>query len=721
MLTLFFIKVNKKNMNKLYFSNNEIFSIDHVLGTIWKLRKNGNDYQFEYFCTMDLSSEIEKVYYFSNHLFIHTADHKLYCFNRKNKAKKENKFSNHIRILEEPIHSDNSIHENFVDDNIDNCLLSEKNGNLFYQKDNKIYLIVQGKTPYDLLNLSFCVELVENKSYSKYLIVFPFEIKNIRFLDNVIEFETNGMKNIIIPDTLKWIYYQNNLNHSNYKYIYNKLTPVIFLKTENKIYSIGIGIKLVEQDFNDIAVSDDKFILKNSNNITVFHKNDDIETIVDSFSKYFINVVGKCYILDITDETNTKVNASFFVKDSQDYFNVSKMKQYLITNDSIVGISHSNVLHYYYIEKQISSSYYLDDDVIFHKIADNTILIEKNGKYYILDQGTRKVINYKFETIQSVYDNNYYDNMYSFIIECSIDKLDQFLNLCSHFPINELTRINISYTSMKEYISSGDGTTRDFFDDISKQLLSKYFISESSFTRFNKEEINKLTEYQARNLGFLINVVLYNNGKFNFHFPLNFLELLTGEKVKGYEMELFIQEREPEIYNSLLKIKEHPDKIKELGYEKYLDCLKQLCRYEEIDSNGILDHIKCGFFDYYISEYFKINSITTDAVLTETRINVDDILNNLTISENKKIDGFKEKFETFVKKLTKEELKILLKNWTGSSRIFKNEFQISFLEDPDVDIKFSTCCSLLQINIKMLDNYDILFDTLKVPYLVMVD
>lgn len=721
-------------MNKIYYSNNTFFCYDQALKTIWILVKDDNNYYFDPFITLKKCSEFENIYYFSNSIYIQTKDSKLYYVtNYFSKKKSENSIFDYVQISHKSSETDseNFDNEQLIDENVSNCFFVEKNGNLFYQKNNNIYFISITQKPQDLLDINFNIEVLECNNYYKYLISFPFEINDIRFLDNVIEFKSNNTNNFIIPSIKpRWIYYENSLEDIEYKYLYNKFLPVIFLETKDKIYAISTGSKLIEQDFNDIVVNDNIFIIKRDDDIIIFHSVFEPSVLNISFTKYIVNIIYDYVIVNISDNEDEMFNHSFFKMNSKYFLNIAKMKEYYSNENIIIAVSNENKVYYFFTRSNIKLFAELNTDENFIKIVEDSIIFEKNNEYYALflenDTFVKGVkIDKRLVHSEKIYDTDEYDYHYDFIIDIAKNKLDQALKLSSFFPSHEHIKLSVSYTCIRKIISHGDGVRRDFFDEISKQLLDKYFIAEGNFTRFNREQIDKLTDNQANNLGYLFNLILYNNGKFNFHFPLNFLETITDKKINGYEMEYFIQEREPDIYKHLLNIKNHPDQINEYGYQSYEECLKSLCRYEELNNNDDVIYYICnGFTDFCDSEYFKINICTTDYLLSDTKpANRQLFIEKLEIEEfdgvNKSI--FESNFRNFIVDLTELEFRVLLKNWSGSSTIIDKEYLVCFAKDSKQDINFYACTNTLQIDIRMLNDYNVLFDIIKTPFTTMID
>jgi hypothetical protein len=128
-------------------------------------------------------------------------------------------------------------------------------------------------------------------------------------------------------------------------------------------------------------------------------------------------------------------------------------------------------------------------------------------------------------------------------------------------------------------------------------------------------------------------------------------------------------------------------------------------------------------FDFYMSgDYF----IDRKLLIKNLKIKLSHLSGQKVelIKENEDIT--KEKFTRLFNSLSEEKLKILIKNWSGTSIINKSyDYIIIIDKHPNINVYFRACTVTIEINNNLLENNNdsdtILIDILTTPCNNMID
>lgn len=543
-------------------------------------------------------------------------------------------------------------------------------------------------------------------------------------MDNVVEFQSKNAINVIACAFYpRWIYYPRITSAARqYIVITTDDLPKVFLKADNDFYVIDSSVH--KKNYTNIITIEglDDYIIKTSKK-TLLCSEGESKKIKDPYIDNLIAIINDFRIVEL--ENNKKFR---FEKNGNSYLNVAYFEKYIIDSNCIVGYKNNVVTVFSYLEEKKEFSYNLPSTRKSIILSSNYVFCYDNEDYQVLDfdandkfeKVTTSMINSSIIDMMDNYEHEYYFN-----IEMDSNKLETFLNLCSFLPNNAYIRLYFFLAKQKEHYYSGDGVILGFYDTVVSQFYSKYLIADNSFSEFNMKEINKLSDNELINLGHMIHIILINAERYSFYYPISFLASILDREPRNRELSYFIYSRDPILWKNLELIKDSPEELENSGYENYSSCLRKLCKYE--GRNNKIDLIAKGFNFIEIQNFDAFNFPTLDLYLSqEPIIDRDLLISRISISESRDsiIKDFKDKFIKFISNISEEELKNLLRNWTGSCKITKGDYKISIYKDclSDIGIKFSTCSREIRIKTRMIkDHFESLFDILKTPYSNILD
>lgn len=315
--------------------------------------------------------------------------------------------------------------------------------------------------------------------------------------------------------------------------------------------------------------------------------------------------------------------------------------------------------------------------------AEEIILIKSNGKYFyrfldfemksfmeiIFDQEAHslkvqhKLIKYPSKLKEA-------EDLISLYISVDSSKLDKLLAISEMIDNRANIFINSTYDS--EVISCGDGQRRQFFDLAMEEFQNRFLIKYNHLTEFN-DEIMKYNQNELFYLGSMFHMIMtIKKIHLNIRLPLVLIKNILKKDFTIQDLEFFAQKEDPIAFSNLKK-------IQSTGSDSYEECLRSLCKYSgKIEFDVISKQIYKGFkfysrvrkiktmnfatLDYYLSGPYLIDrsKLSDQIIITqELSTKFSDLI----------INSIKEKLLS----LPEEKLSQLLKNWTGSSVIERDQ------------------------------------------------
>lgn len=659
---------------------------------------------------------------------------------------------------------------------------------IFFMKKGELFVSQRNLTPNNMIiNKKLGLSSILHKNTNGtiyYKLIFPFDVDKISFGYNFVHLTAGRYHHILTYDedtkNLIYVYFKTDIKITTNDIYFNLIDTTIYLrdKSTNTIYKYCHMI----QDIKEFSDGRFKNIITSPSgdieSILICVKPDGLYLDEGVLQKTIEYHELMDYIIDI----NTYNDSSLIIVDCDSpvrivshnknlFFNVHDIIYYKIVDTGIIYYDNTNTL-YYCTNQILSESDYNTMEVdkistlyefyyiyIFKNIPDvitnisfsnHLILIESDSRYYYhtidtelfrVDKFTEIIImddpiNEKLVSKHYVIRNEKsYKVTIPLFIGVNSNRLEKLLNITEMLRGN--VNFNMNLMDGKKTISYGNGVKREFMDTAICEFAEKYLVKHSICVDYNIEEIKKLTKDQLYCIGTMLHsVICHNLNHLPIRLPLTLICAIAKKEPSIAELEYFIKMQDIDTLRTIQKYKFDSEKLQELGYESYEECLKFICKYyhygNEINNEirFINQTIASGFRNYNEVKNLSIMSIpTVDYFLSgDYLLDRDLLLKNLHV-HNKTADNtdYYVIISEYLKSLSEENLTNLLKNWTGSSTIKKEKYEIYIEANDDTiknDIYFGTCNCSIFINERILSNPEtrhFVLNLLCVPINTMVD
>lgn len=586
--------------------------------------------------------------------------------------------------------------------------------------------------------------------------------------------------------TIGWLYFNTDLKidpnniyliDSGTIFVYHCQSLYKYFLKDHKIHVVSTNVESIFFERDDVNFMYCSYLIRKKDGLysfeyTIDDKNvyvasiDDTMTIIDAA----VHTISHIYVIK-TDEDwkykiinyNLYINASIikFYKISLSYailydsdisqllmFNVDKIKpkKYNLTEVNILGS-----------DEKAWSVYKFDnipDNIVNISFTHDIILIKTLDKYYYKTFhdyqrkkyqkfGKGKFIELSFDSKKLlvninknniVYSNKYFesDNYQIVYVNLGSDNLSKMINVMDLFK--NISDFAIQYIVNNKTVSSGDGPKREFIDSAIGTFFKKYLIQHNILTEFNLDLMKDFSEDTLESIGFMLHsFICYNLSSLQFMLPLRVFKYISDKEITVDELEYFLKIEDPEMSKQMLKFESDPEgfNMLETDYDNYADMLLHKTYYVNSD-NKTLDNVAraigTGFKNYHnvpnlkymnyptLNYYISgINLIDRDALINLMRYPLD--------------DDYKIYYEYFIKQIKimpEDDLKKLLKNWSGTSILQKSgEYTINIgkIYNNNVGVNFSTCNKSITINQDIVQdsNSDMILNLLISPTSLMID
>jgi hypothetical protein len=521
----------------------------------------------------------------------------------------------------------------------------------------------------------------------------------------------------------------NQPNPSEYS-VTSRYGAVITFKPE-LYYSMTFGSKMITDStvkliLSKSTITDFMYYSGNQMIILCIQPNNDYD-----FERKVIDIRGKYIVLDVGLVTNYYIcyDSATIVYSSENNINILSMNA--LENPS-------------YIRSELNRWY---SHLVLHDLGPvakftandrNMVIYNEHEailfKDYVSGLVTIKVImNENVDIIDhsllATPFDPYFESTIKIYVKQNESAFDQMMIL--FFTHQQMTKFNLHYKSGSNIISEGNGVQREFFGNAWTEFKDQYLIQPPNkfYTQLNIEKMNNLEPFELEIIGYALYYTLLQQIKLPFRLPLDLLYFIHATKWNREMLEYFA---EIENSDAFLKIKPFRDDIEkfnqlETGHVNYISTLLSLIDFPpitELNSKErvrIYKSIKTGFywdmmntdenalfvtkirsmnvatFDYMISDRVKIDR---EKLITTLRIITDDEFNDLILT-------YKQFVRDFIFSLTENELRIMLRNWTGSSNPDLNELILRVNKkiinsNVEVDYVISTCEKSLAIKVDLI-------------------
>lgn len=626
---------------------------------------------------------------------------------------------------------------------------------LFFVKDTKICIFYPEISVRNVVKKHFnlSTKYIKKEQFSYIELILPFDYceSDIEMKENYIHIYNKEYHHIISTDTnndkIFWLYFKTDMTIDKMFYVSSELS--LYIENDGCLYKYMYD----NHEFNKISDKDEKYFLVKD----YLDDNDAYICYILRQDGLYQGTNEKCinykymlkHLVDINSYNpelilvNHKDDIKFLESSTSLCINVRYLKYYKLYSSGIIYYDNDE-LYICTSQKinipditQISIKDICDKDYYCYmfnnipkpiediKFTSSLILIKSNGKYYyrenIFINSTESTINTFTEII--LYDNDnsqmVYNNMilrkektYEYTIDLYIDinsnKFDKLLNIIDILKYD--TDFAIVYKSNDETISYGDGVKRELFEYAIEYFVNNYLIKHNVLSEFNIKKLATFNDNELINIGKMLHAyICYNLTHLPIRLPLVLLKHIKGIKISLEDLEYFAMHEDPELYNKISMYRNNPEEFENLSmnFKSYNEYINYICKYKyaSIDSkeiNRISKLIAKGIIIYNdIKNLSIMNYPTLDYYLSgEYKINRELLINNLKINDNDDLYSEQEKIEIknkiidIIKRLSEENLKTLLRNWSGSSVVNEKEKYIITIVSNNknpADILFRTC------------------------------
>ena len=308
------------------------------------------------------------------------------------------------------------------------------------------------------------------------------------------------------------------------------------------------------------------------------------------------------------------------------------------------------------------------------------------------------------------------------------DTLRAYVIMNSNVPkLVRLTNYNLLNSKQDDnIIASGIAVGRQCFTDALKEFEEKYLELEHVYPGFKKEIVN-LSDNELIIIGFILKIsFLYLKNHLPVRVPLSLLHFMYDQ---CEIMDINTLEHYANIQNETIftNIKEYHQR----NSGEYILALKELCRCRD-EHIRVSEKIAIGFNKYnnFIidkdSKQMRISFCNLNFFTFVDLISGDPaVINKAELIESTVVEPItaRDLYEQIIAVMTNEQVRILLKNWSGSSIYYsylKYNIKISQNDNP---LKFNSCTLQIVCGHKFwnYENIDIIIDTLTLNDNTLID
>lgn len=269
-------------------------------------------------------------------------------------------------------------------------------------------------------------------------------------------------------------------------------------------------------------------------------------------------------------------------------------------------------------------------------------------------------------------------------------------------------------------IASGKGPTKEFINEALVDFSDKYLVVNPNKTvEYNTTAMSSFTDLDLVSVGNMLSYIIFNHGMLPIRLPLTLLSTILKKVPTNKELEYFLKIYDQDVLTNVLMYKYDHENMLTFGFGNYHTTLRAMCKFHSDDSIKRLDRlISLGFNNYH-----KISNIDKmDLPTLEYMMSGDFIINKKKFAEDIKIDDDNCKFDKVafrskIEKLTDDQFRTMLKNWSASYVIDpKSGYSIGIDNSMNTALlTIQTCTNSIYINPKANCNLDNLIAQLIEP------
>lgn len=268
------------------------------------------------------------------------------------------------------------------------------------------------------------------------------------------------------------------------------------------------------------------------------------------------------------------------------------------------------------------------------------------------------------------------------------------------------TKLAFRYTHRGSGVSYGGGIRRVFVQDALSQFEEAYLLRHGAGSEFNLTALLALPPPKLFIIGRALHLAMHiNRTCLSVRLPIPLMVALIGREPSIDELEFFLQQESPELYDIITSYYDDPEGLEECGYVSYREVLNHRVYYEcsdpEVNNQirRVSQYIAQGFTSYApIINIRSMNMPTLDYYLSGPYcINRKLLISMIRCGGSSSNCNALVKFiKGLIERLPEDRLAVFLRNWTGTTVVKNARCMIDTCSG--IDINFATCTRTLSMN-----------------------
>ena len=508
----------------------------------------------------------------------------------------------------------------------------------------------------------------------------------------------------------------------------NSTGRIFYLYTHNeqkgRVYEIVEWTIKPVSLFNDSVCSVSQWIEKEYGYLNIHY-------IISGSDYKYSTHTNKSKLIDFYKTVFDKNEFNTFVKHKHDIQNVSLQNYWAIISIGVSKIDIYTTIKQESLKRHMTYDYEeyfiycfdLDKDILTIETNYNMIRIMKQCgtiNMIVLDD-IGKTIDIIHDKLQLVGPDIAYVNKLAYgfhsletgmadviFINTTRSILEQFIHLMQ-FGYARLNYYVICCDANGQKHAEGYGAKREMFSRALDEFSQKYLKYDGHYPHFTTLA-QKEDNYIIRLIGeFIHHIIISNRTHLPIRLPIPVIEMTTGSKCDIRELEYFANIQDSDTFSNIKNyFKKDSDKI------EYRNALKNLCKIYD-DDTSVATNMAHGLeYNHFIPDF---KNATLDYYLSgPIRINRSSFISTIVVVDDNDHPLDKSIMVTIINDCSEEQLRNLLRNWSGYTSHDSDEYTVKVCKNLEV-IKFRSCICYIDIPdcVWRLDNIIHLIEYLCTP------
>lgn len=649
---------------------------------------------------------------------------------------------------------------------------------IFFEKDGNLHMISYMVESEELIRtLGLAVTPIKSADHTYFQLHLPFSYDQCLFTDQFVYIHSNNYHHILTETYsagVIWLYFNCDFDidpkqiHATYEgssiYVIRTDTNCLYKYNYNRhrldiYYTIPASASIASPLCGTFTCLTDTALFCDDFNELHMTKLRDYDRLMDGMIDWF--AYGFCLILTRSDcqgiakvQGNTlfiSCSSGKYVQTNNGFIYVDENRVYMCIDQELdedqfsVRLIQStplsqSVFHIY----QLRNTPDIITDIALSK---HTILIKSGDQLwsYLYNFGSLQPCSVSEIRIedrgacviaqQAVYRESTDEDVMLLNIDTSSGYLDRLRSLAEMLP--RLAGFSISFATHGKRLAFGLAPKREFITRAMIEFAEKVLTCHTACTEFNTDAIDTLTDTELFFMGRSLHLsIVHTQNHLPIRLPLALTTTILGRDMTLLELEFFAKKELGEAFTTVSENKSDTHLFQELGVEDYVSYMRSVCKYNpDARLQRVCQQIARGFLDYAsVINLGAMNAPTLDYYLSgEYKLDRELLISLLSIhglTDSDDMSTIMDHMTSIIHSITESQLASLLKNWTGSSVVDRQDIYIVHVREGDGGsdkdgVLFSSCSSRIFINKSLFDPsvtaIEVLIGILTDPVTYMLD